>query len=92
VQRKFFYLFTCEFCFSYYVSAGFLILTRFKLLFDDWRGYALALFSLVWVANFYMSIFGRARLDIKRDRIEIDEKEDGRKENSKSSAQSGPDK
>jgi hypothetical protein len=83
VQRKFFYLFTCEFCFSYYVSAAFLVLTRFKLLFDDWRGYVLALFSLVWVANFYMSVFGRVRLDIKRDRIEIDEKEESRNESSK---------
>jgi len=31
-QRKFFYLFTCEFCFSHYVSAFFLFLTKFTLL------------------------------------------------------------
>jgi hypothetical protein len=74
LKRKFFYLFTCEFCFSHYVSAAFLVLTRYKLLFDDWRGYLIAGFSLVWVANFYMSVFGRVRLDIKRERIEIDEK------------------
>jgi hypothetical protein len=34
--RKFFYLFTCEYCFSHYVTAGFLLLTRFRLLFQDW--------------------------------------------------------
>ena len=75
LQRKFFYLFTCEYCFSHYVALIFLLLAGFKLLFDDWRGYLVAGFSLVWVANFYMSLFGRIRLDIKRERIEIETKE-----------------
>lgn len=42
-RRKFFYLFTCEYCFSHWVAAAFLIITRYKLLFDDWRGYLIAL-------------------------------------------------
>lgn len=71
VVRKFFYLFTCEYCFSHYVTAFFLFITRYKLLFDDWRGYLIAGFSLVWVANVYMSFFGRLRLEIKEERIEI---------------------
>jgi hypothetical protein len=71
VQRKFFYLFTCEYCFSHYVTIFFLLITRFKLLFPDWRGYLISGFSLVWVANFYMSLFGRLRLDIKHERVEI---------------------
>src|ERR1017187_4564350 len=58
-ERKFFYLFTCEYCFSHYVTAVFLIITRYKLLFPDWRGYLIAGSSLVGVANVYMSIFGR---------------------------------
>ena len=70
-QRRFFYLFTCEYCFSHYVTALVLLVTRYKLLFDDWRGYAIAGFSLVWVANLYMSAFGRLRLDIKHERVEI---------------------
>lgn len=74
-ERKFFYLFTCEYCFSHYVSALVLLITRFKLLYDDWRGYAISLFALVWVANIYMSLFGRLRLDIKRERVEIAEKQ-----------------
>lgn len=71
VRRKFFYLFTCEYCFSHYVTAGFLVITRFHLLYEDWRGYLLSLFALVWVANIYMSIYNRLRLDIKHERIEI---------------------
>ena len=49
----------------------FLFITRFKLLYEDWRGYMLALFALVWVANQYMSIYNRLRLDIKHQGIEI---------------------
>src|SRR5450432_2346217 len=70
-ERKFFYLFTCEFCFSHYVTAFFLFITRYKLLFDDWRGYLIAGFSLVWLANVYMSFFSRLRLEIREERIEI---------------------
>jgi hypothetical protein len=71
LQRKFFYLFTCEYCFSHYVAAFFVVLTGFRLLLDDWRGLLIAWFALVWVANLYMSLFGRLRLDIKRERVEI---------------------
>jgi hypothetical protein len=70
-ERKFFYLFTCEYCFSHWVTAFFLVITRFKLLFPDWRGYLIAGFSLVFVANFYMSLFGRIRLELKKERVEI---------------------
>jgi hypothetical protein len=69
-ERKFFYLFTCEYCFSHYVTAFFLFVTRFKLLYADWRGYLLAFFALVWIANQYMSIYNRLRLDIKGEKIE----------------------
>ena len=70
-RRKFFYLFTCEYCFSHYVAVFFLVVTRYKLLYQDWRGYLVSLFALVWVANQYMSVFGRLRLDIKHERVEI---------------------
>jgi hypothetical protein len=74
-ERKFFYLFTCEYCFSHYVTVVFLFITRYKLLYEDWRGYFLALFALVWVANQYMSLYNRLRLDIKSERIETKIKE-----------------
>ncbi len=69
--RKFFYLFTCEYCFSHYVSAFTLFITRYHLLYDDWRGYIIAWFSLVWIANVYMSIFGRVRLEIVEERLKV---------------------
>ena len=72
LKRKFFYLFTCEYCFSHYVSALLLVITRFKLVFPDWRGYLISLFSLVWIANQYISIYDRLRLDIKHEHISID--------------------
>ena len=74
-ERKFFYIFTCEYCFSHYVAALFLLITGYKLLFEDWRGYLIAWLALVWVSNFYMSLFGRVRLDIRRERIEIETKQ-----------------
>jgi hypothetical protein len=76
-ERKFFYLFTCEYCFSHYVAAVFLLITRFKLLYPDWRGYLIAGFSLVWVANVYMSLFARIRLEVKRERVQIKKQEKG---------------
>ena len=51
-QRKFFNLFTCEYCFSHHVAVIFLAMTRFKLLMPGWRGYLIAGFALVWMSNF----------------------------------------
>ncbi len=49
-----------------------LALTGYKLLIDDWRGYIIAGFALVWIANVYMSLFGLIRLDIKEERLITD--------------------
>ncbi|HEX7902941.1 MAG TPA: hypothetical protein VF487_03600 [Chitinophagaceae bacterium] len=62
--RKFFYLFTCEYCFSHYVVTG---------------GYLVGGFSMVWIANVYMNLYSKIRIDIKKDKIEIEEKEEGLK-------------
>lgn len=70
VERKFFYLFTCEYCFSHYVTAIFLFITEFKLLYEDWRGYLVSFFALVFVANVYMSLFGYLRQSLKSEKIE----------------------
>jgi hypothetical protein len=74
-QRKFFYLFTCEYCFSHYVAAAAVLSTGYRLLLPDWRGAVIAWFTLVWIANVYISLFGRLRLDIKRERVEIKKEE-----------------
>jgi len=70
-QRKFFYLFTCEYCFSHYVAALALLLFRFQLLYEGWRGYVVAWFALVWIANVYMSVFNHLRLEIKHENVSI---------------------
>lgn len=68
-SRKFFYVFTCEYCFSHYVTIFMLCLTGYKLLLMDWRGYLLAGFALVWIANIYMSLYAFLKIDIKKERI-----------------------
>jgi hypothetical protein len=70
-QRKFFYLFTCEYCFSHYVAAFALLLFHFQLVFTGWRGYLVAWFALVWIANVYISLFNRLRLEIKHEDVAI---------------------
>ncbi|HKP69856.1 MAG TPA: hypothetical protein VJV05_11280 [Pyrinomonadaceae bacterium] len=65
--RKFFYVWTCEYCFSHWVTILVLIITGFKLLFDDWRGYAISFFILPFLANFWMSLYRRLRVEIKHE-------------------------
>lgn len=86
LKRKFFYLFTCEYCFSHYITLLFLIITKYHLLFSDWRGYLVAGFALVWISNVYMSLFGFIRVGMKREKMDADIEElklNEKKENSK---------
>ena len=78
IARKCFFVFTCEYCFSHYVAIAFIALARLKLLLPDWRGYVISLFAVVFVANLYMSLFGRLRLEIRKEREEISELEEQR--------------
>jgi hypothetical protein len=71
LERKFFYPWQCEYCFSHYVTVIVLVISRYKLLYDDWRGYLIGGLAIVWIANQYMSVYARLRLDIKRERVEI---------------------
>jgi hypothetical protein len=81
LSRKFFYIFTCEYCFSHYVTIAFLLMTRFRLLLDDWRGYIISFFALVFMANAYMNLYNRLRVDIAQAKTETKkmEKEVGEK-------------
>jgi len=72
LTRKFYYLFTCEYCFSHYVTIAFLCITNFQLLYEGWRGYLIAGFTLVWIANVYMSIFGFIRVGMKKEKMDAD--------------------
>lgn len=65
--RKFFYVFTCEYCFSHWVTLVILLITGFRLAIDDWRGNVLAFFVITWIANQWMSIYRRLRVEIKRE-------------------------
>ena len=55
-------------------SAG-VLLIDLRLLVPGWRGTAARVVATVWVANVYMSLFARLRLDIKRERVEITQEE-----------------
>jgi hypothetical protein len=76
VKRKFFYLFTCEYCFSHYVTIIILCISGYQLLFTGWRGYLIGGFSIVWIANIYMAIFSLLRFGIKKEKIDISTKEE----------------
>jgi hypothetical protein len=78
--RKFFYMLTCEYCFSHYVTIALLAITKFYLLYADWRGYVIAGFSIVWIANIYMSLFYLLRQSIKKEIVTIDEIEENNKQ------------
>ena len=80
--RKFFYLFTCEYCFSHYITIIFLFITKYQLLLNGWRGYFIAGFALVFVANVYMGLFALIRLDMKHIRLENESGEKRRRSSS----------
>ena len=65
--RKFFYVFTCEYCFSHWVTLFFLLITGFRLGVDDWRGSVIAFFVIPWIANQWMSLYRRLRVEIKHE-------------------------
>ncbi len=57
------------------MTGFFLVITGYKLLYANWRGYLVGGFALVWVANQYMSVYNRLRLDIKSERLDAEIKE-----------------
>lgn len=87
LTSRFFYVFTCEYCFSHYIALLIAALSAFRLLLPGWRGYVLGWFSLVWIANVYMSLFILLRMGIKRERTEIKYTEEKINEEEKSPSQ-----
>ena len=75
LQRKFFFAITCEYCFTHWVAIAFVAFTGFKLLLNDWRGYLIAVFALVFVANVYLNLYARLRLEIQQVKAETKAKE-----------------
>jgi hypothetical protein len=73
--RKFFFMWTCDYCLSHYVAAAVVAITNFQLLLQDWRGYAVAWLSLTAVANLYLGAFAHLRVEIGKDRAELKQAE-----------------
>jgi hypothetical protein len=66
LRRKVWYVFTCEYCFSHYVTAALVAATGYHLpIAGWWIDYVLTGFMLVFIANVYMSLYFRLRLSIK---------------------------
>ena len=76
IAKKLYYLFTCEYCFSHYVTIALLFMTQYTLLFSGWRGYIIAFFSIVFIANVYMSLFSKIKVDVRKERLEIKQLEE----------------
>ena len=75
-SRKFFYLLTCEYCFSHYVSAGVLVGDAVSRFFTT-TGAATSSPGWRWSGSptIFISLYGRLRLGIRSERLEIGLKE-----------------
>lgn len=80
LKRKLFYMLTCEYCFSHYVTLFLLVLTKYRLLYPGFTGYLISGFSIVWVANIYMSLYNLIRVDLKKEKIIAQKEADSVKE------------
>jgi hypothetical protein len=68
--RKFFYLFTCQYCFSHWVSLGVVAVTGFSVG-EGLIGHVFAIFALVGVANLYLASYERLTVSTKEARVAI---------------------
>ena len=62
------------------MTIAILIITKYHLLFTDWRGYLVAGFSIVWLANIYISLFYLLRQGIKKEIVTIEKIEEKNKQ------------
>jgi len=77
LQRKFFYLPTCEYCFSHWVALVLVLASGYRVAYAGALGVVVTVLALVWIANVYMSAFRVLRLGIKLvgNRAKIAERE-----------------
>lgn len=70
------YLFTCEFCTSFWVSVVLAWLVfDVRLVHEGWRGSVLGVFVVMGVANIYMAAFSLLRVGLRKERAEADRAE-----------------
>jgi hypothetical protein len=67
-QRKIATGLSCEYCFSHWVTAVCLFILDWRLLLPDWRGCVLSFFSIVCIANVYMSLYNLLRVDLRANK------------------------
>jgi len=72
LRRKLAYLPTCPYCFSHYVALAFVALLNFRMLADDWRGYVVSLFTLVLIANAYVTLYNLLRVALRAAKVAAD--------------------
>ena len=63
-------MWTCEYCFSHYVAAAVVIVIDYWLLVADWRGRIAAWVGVVAIANVYMSLYARLRVETEKERTD----------------------
>jgi hypothetical protein len=51
-----------------------MIMTGYRLMYADFRGYVVGFFALVLVANFYLNLYSRLRLEISSEKKTIEAK------------------
>ena len=49
------------------------MITNYKLLYENWVGYIISGFVIVWTANIYMSLYNIIRIDLKKGKIIAEE-------------------
>lgn len=74
-SRQIAYVPTCPYCFSHYVAGLLIALLNFKMLADDWRGYLISLFTLVFIANVYITVYHMFRAELRWKRALADRAE-----------------
>jgi hypothetical protein len=68
VLEKACYVPTCDFCLSFWLSLVVVWIADYALFFEGWRGFALATFVVMGVANVYLSVFSHLRVDLRKQR------------------------
>jgi hypothetical protein len=71
VGRKFFFMWTCDYCLSHYVAAAGIAVTEFRVMLSDWRGSVLAWLAVTAVANVYLAAFAHLRVELSKERTEL---------------------
>lgn len=70
--HKLCFLFTCEYCVSFWVNGVVNLVTGFSVAYDGWQGRALAVFGVPWIAVLMMDVHQRLRVEIRKERAEAD--------------------